>query len=140
MKDRDSLILSPIDNAEDVVEFLVNENETEVKIPLNMTFCKVADISVASNKTIFVDADQLVFPLVIRKWKTGDVFLPFGMDGKSKKVSKLFKDEKLSLIEKENTWLLCSENRVVWVIGIRADHRFRSSNTTKNILKIEFEN
>ncbi|QKJ63460.1 tRNA lysidine(34) synthetase TilS [Flavobacterium sp. M31R6] len=140
LKDRDSLILSPIEDIADEIEFLVNENETEVKIPLNMTFCKVADISVASNKTIFVDADQLVFPLVIRKWKTGDVFLPFGMDGKSKKVSKLFKDEKLSLIEKENTWLLCSENRVVWVIGIRADHRFRSSNTTKNILKIEFEN
>ncbi|PVX44435.1 tRNA(Ile)-lysidine synthase [Flavobacterium sp. 103] len=140
LKDRDSLILSPIEDVADEIEFLVNENETEVKIPLNMTFCKVADISVASNKTIFVDADQLVFPLVIRKWKTGDVFLPFGMDGKSKKVSKLFKDEKLSLIEKENTWLLCSENRVVWVIGIRADHRFRTSNATKNILKIEFEN
>lgn len=140
LKDRDSLILSPIDDSEKEIEFLVNENETEVNIPLNMTFCKAADISVATNKTIFVDADQLVFPLVIRKWKTGDIFLPFGMDGKSKKVSKLFKDEKLSLIEKENTWLLCSDNQIVWVIGIRADHRFRTSNTTKNILRIEFEN
>jgi tRNA(Ile)-lysidine synthase len=137
LKDRDSLILSPIEETADEIEFLVNENETEVKIPLNMTFCKVADISVASNKTIFVDADQLIFPLVIRKWKTGDVFLPFGMDGKSKKVSKFFKDEKLSLIEKENTWILCSDNQIVWIIGIRADHRFRTSNTTKNILKIE---
>ncbi|HEU4789122.1 MAG TPA: tRNA lysidine(34) synthetase TilS [Flavobacterium sp.] len=137
LKDRDSLILSPIDDSEKEIEFLVNENETEVNIPLNMTFCKVVDISVATNKTIFVDADQLVFPLVIRKWKTGDVFLPFGMDGKSKKVSKLFKDEKLSLIEKENTWLLCSDNQIVWIIGIRADHRFKTSNVTKNILKIE---
>jgi tRNA(Ile)-lysidine synthase len=139
LKDRDSLILSTIeDSTRNGIEFLVNENETEVKIPLKMTFCKAADISVASNKTIFVDADQLVFPLVIRKWKSGDAFQPFGMDGKSKKVSKLFKDEKLSLIEKENIWLLCSNNQIVWVIGIRADHRFRTSNTTKNILKIEF--
>ena len=140
LKDRDSLILSPLEDKEDEMEFLVNENETEVKIPLKMTFCKAADISVATNKTIFVDTDQLVFPLVIRKWKTGDVFLPFGMNGKSKKVSKLFKDEKLSLIEKENTWILCSNNQIVWVIGIRSDHRFRTSKTTKNILKIEFEN
>lgn len=140
LKDRDSLILSPVEDIEVEVEFLVNENETEVNIPLNMTFCKAADISVATNKTIFVDADQLVFPLVIRKWRAGDAFLPFGMDGKSKKVSKLFKDEKLSLIEKENTWLLCSKNQIVWVIGIRADHRFKTSNTTKNILRIEFEN
>jgi tRNA(Ile)-lysidine synthase len=137
LKDRDSLILSPIDDTEKEIEFLINENEAEVNIPLKMTFCKAADISVATNKTIFVDADQLVFPLVIRKWKTGDVFLPFGMDGKSKKVSKLFKDEKLSLIEKENTWLLCSNNQIVWIIGIRADHRFRTSNETKNILRIE---
>jgi tRNA(Ile)-lysidine synthase len=137
LKDRDFLILSPIEDTEDELEFLVNENETEINIPLNMTFCKVADISVASNKTIFVDADQLVYPLMIRKWKTGDFFMPFGMNGKSKKVSKLFKDEKLSLIEKENTWILCSGDQIVWVIGLRADHRFRTVNTTKNILKIE---
>ncbi|WP_281322231.1 tRNA lysidine(34) synthetase TilS [Flavobacterium aestivum] len=137
LKDRDSLILFPIDYSEKQEEFLINKNQTEVKIPLNMTFCKVADLSVASNRTIFVDEDQLDFPLVLRKWKTGDVFTPFGMDGKSKKVSKLFKDEKLSLIEKENTWLLCSNDQIVWVIGIRADNRFRTSNTTKNILKIE---
>jgi tRNA(Ile)-lysidine synthase len=140
LKDRDSLILSPIDHSEFQEEFLVNENQTEVKIPLNMTFCKVAGLSVASNKTIFVDADQLVFPLVLRKWKTGDVFTPFGMDGKSKKVSKFFKDEKLSLLEKESTWLLCSNDQIVWIIGRRADERFKTTNSTKNILKIEFEN
>jgi tRNA(Ile)-lysidine synthase len=137
LKDRDSLILSPIDHSDMEEEFLVNENQTEVKIPLNITFCKVADLSVVSNRTIFVDADQLVFPLVLRKWKTGDVFMPFGMDGKSKKVSKFFKDEKLSLLEKENTWLLCSNDQIVWIVGRRADDRFRTVNTTKNVLKIE---
>ena len=137
LKDRNSLILFPIDYSEIKEEFLVNKNQKEVKIPLNITFCKVEDISQGANRTIFVDADELVFPLVLRKWKTGDVFMPFGMNGKTKKVSKLFKDEKLSLIEKENTWLLCSKDQIVWVIGIRADDRFRTANTTKNILKIE---
>lgn len=137
LKDRDFLILSPIDDGEKEMVFLIKENVTEVNIPLNMTFCKAVGILVASNKTIFVDADQLVFPLVIRKWQSGDVFQPFGMNGKSKKLSKFFKDEKLSLIEKENTWLLCSNNQIVWVIGLRADHRFIASNATKNILKIE---
>lgn len=137
LKDRDSLILYPIDHSEIQEEFLINENQTEVKIPLNVTFSKVDHISQGSNRTIFVDADQLVFPLVLRKWKTGDVFMPFGMDGKSKKVSKLFKDDKLSLIEKENTWILCSNDQIVWIIGIRADNRFRTADKTKNILKIE---
>ena len=139
LKDRDFLILSPIGHLETQEEFFVNENQTEVKIPLNISFSKVTGLSVVTNKTIFVDADQLVYPLVLRKWKTGDAFMPFGMDGKSKKVSKLFKDEKLSLIEKENIWLLCSNNQIVWIVGIRADDRFRTTNETKNILKIEVE-
>jgi tRNA(Ile)-lysidine synthase len=139
LKDRDSLILFPIDHSKIQEEFLVNKNQTEVKIPLNITLCKVDDISQGSNRTIFVDADQLVFPLVLRKWKTGDFFMPFGMNGKSKKVSKLFKDEKLSLLEKENIWILCSNDQIVWVIGMRADDRFRTADTTKNILKIELE-
>lgn len=137
LKDRDSLIVYPINDSENTSEFFISEIESEVNVPLNLTLCKVADISVTSNTTIFVDADLLSYPLVIRKWKTGDTFIPFGMNGKKKKVSKLFKDEKLSLIEKENTWLLCSNDQIVWVIGIRADHQFRTVKTTKNILKIE---
>lgn len=137
LKDRNSLIVCPINEKESGAEFHISENQTEVNIPLKLSLCKVSDILIESNKTIFVDADRLVYPLVVRKWKTGDIFMPFGMEGKSKKVSKLFKDEKLSLIEKENTWILCSGDQIVWVIGIRADHRFRTVNTTKNILKIE---
>ena len=61
------------------------------------------------------------------------------MQGKSKKVSKFFKDEKLSLLEKESAWLLYSGNEIIWIIGIRQDERFRISDTTKNILKIQLE-
>jgi tRNA(Ile)-lysidine synthetase-like protein len=139
IKDRNSLILSPINFINEKEEFLIEENQKEVKIPLNLSFCKVTDISLVSNTTIFVAADKLQFPLVLRHWNEGDVFQPFGMEGKSKKVSKLFKDEKLSLIDKENTWILCSNNEIVWVIGIRQDERFRIENTTKNILKIQLE-
>jgi tRNA(Ile)-lysidine synthase len=137
LKDRHSLILSPMNLSESQEVFFITKNQTEVKIPLNLSLCKVADISVGSNKTIFVDEDQLQFPLVLRKWKTADFFVPFGMNGNSKKISKLFKDEKISVLEKENTWLLCSNDQIVWVIGIRADDRFRTINSTKNILKIE---
>nr|WP_314895730.1 tRNA lysidine(34) synthetase TilS [uncultured Flavobacterium sp.] len=139
LKDRDSLILSPMNFVNEKEEYLIDENQKEVKIPLNLSFCKVADISIVSNKTIFVDANKLQFPLVLRHWNDGDVFQPFGMEGKSKKVSKLFKDEKLSLIDKENTWLLCSNNEIVWVVGIRQDNRFRIENSTQNILKIQLE-
>ncbi|MFV8324252.1 tRNA lysidine(34) synthetase TilS [Flavobacterium sp. LS2R12] len=139
LKDRDSLILSSINFVNEKEEYAIDENQKEVNIPLNLTFCKVADISLTMNSAIFVDADKLQFPLVLRHWNEGDSFQPFGMDGKSKKVSKLFKDEKLSLLEKENSWLLCSNDQIVWIIGLRQDERFRIENTTKNILKIQLE-
>jgi tRNA(Ile)-lysidine synthase len=139
LKDRDSLILSPINFVNEKEEYSIDENQKEVNIPLNLTFCKVADISLTTNSAIFVDADKLQFPLVLRHWNEGDSFQPFGMNGKSKKVSKLFKDEKLSLLEKENSWLLCSDDQIVWIIGLRQDERFRIENTTKNILKIQLE-
>ncbi|MNF55509.1 tRNA(Ile)-lysidine synthase [compost metagenome] len=139
LKDRDSLILSPLNLENKNQEYLIENTQKQINIPLNLSFSKAAEISIVSNTTIFVDEDKLQFPLVLRHWREGDSFQPFGMEGKSKKVSKLFKDEKLSLIEKENTWLLCSNNQIVWVLGIRQDDRFKIDNTTKNLLKIQIE-
>ncbi|MFC6876977.1 tRNA lysidine(34) synthetase TilS [Flavobacterium myungsuense] len=137
LKDRKYLILSSLIQEDAIDEYFIEKNQSEVKIPLKLAICKVSDISLASNTIIFVDEDLLVFPLVLRKWKTGDFFQPFGMNGKEKKISKLFKDEKLSLLDKENTWLLCSNNQIVWVTGIRQDERYRIEKTTTNILKIQ---
>jgi len=139
LKNRDFLILSPINFEDEDEEYFINKNQNEVKVPLNLSFGKVADISNVSNTTIFVDEDKLWYPIVLRRWKDGDIFQPFGMEGKTKKVSKFFKDEKLSLIEKEKAWLLCSDNEIVWIIGIRQDERFKIKSTTKNILKIQLK-
>ncbi|ELY2010714.1 tRNA lysidine(34) synthetase TilS [Flavobacterium psychrophilum] len=135
LKDRDFLILSVIKELENEAYF-IKKNQKEVKIPLNFSICKVNDISSPKNTIIFVDEDKLQFPLTIRKRNEGDSFYPSGMKGK-KKLSKYFKDEKMSLIEKENTWLLCSKNKIVWVIGKRADQQFVANKTTQNIIKLE---
>jgi tRNA(Ile)-lysidine synthase len=87
-------------------------------------------------KVIFVDKDKLKLPLILRKWKEGDYFYPSGMTGR-KKISKYFKDEKFSLIDKENCWLLCSGDEIVWVVGKRSDRRFEIEQATNNIIKIE---
>nr|WP_315169740.1 tRNA lysidine(34) synthetase TilS [uncultured Flavobacterium sp.] len=136
LKDRDFFILSPIQEPEKEVYF-IEKNQDKVKIPLKLQFCKVADINKADSSAIFVDESKLAYPLVLRKWQEGDFFYPLGMNGKSKKVSKFFKDEKISLLDKENTWLLCSNDTIVWVIGMRADERFKVEYTTNTILKIE---
>ena len=139
LKDREQLILSPILGESDNELYFIEKGVAAVNIPLNLTFCKADDVLNASNSAIFVDEDKLTYPLILKRWEEGDVFQPFGMQGKSKKLSKLFKDEKLSLIEKENCWVLWSDNRVIWVVGIRQDERFRLEDATKNILKIALQ-
>ena len=88
---------------------------------------------------IFVDENKIQFPLTIRKWKEGDYFYPTGMKGK-KKVSKFFKDEKFTLFQKQDTWILESNNQIVWIIGHRADERFKTENTTQTIIQITYNN
>ena len=139
LKNRGFLILSPINIEDKKEEYYIFKDQKEIDSPLNLSFSKVADIGIGSNRAIFVDEDKLHFPLVLRRWNEGDTFQPFGMEGKSKKVSKIFKDEKLSLIDKENTWLLCSDDKIIWIIGIRQDERFKIEKTTKNRVQIQWQ-
>ncbi len=138
LKNRDFLILSPLRSQNETAEFTINENQKDVNVPIKLSFCEATDISHMPNNTIFVDAENIKFPLVLRKWNEGDIFQPLGMNGQSKKVSKHFKDEKLSLLEKENTWLLLSKQTIVWIVGSRQDERFKVTNTTKHIIQIAF--
>jgi tRNA(Ile)-lysidine synthase len=137
LKDRNELILFPKQNEIEPSNFLISKDQREIKFPLNISFFNVDDISVNTTNTIFVDEGKLQFPLEMRKWEEGDWFYPLGMNGK-KKLSKFFKDEKFSLLDKSTTWLLCSENQIVWVIGKRQDERFKVTEETTKILKINY--
>ena len=138
IKDRDYLLLSELVNEEQQT-IIILKSDIQVQTPFGVLFFdEVNAILETSKNTIYVDKDALKYPLQLRKWQEGDVFYPLGMSGK-KKLSKYFKDEKLSLLDKENTWLLCSENTIVWVVNRRADNRFRITENTKQILKIELK-
>ena len=136
LKNRTELIVFPKKNSVEVEHYTIEKDKKYVKIPLNLSFCKVSDISHQSSNTIFVDEDKLRFPLELRKWSDGDFFYPLGMTGK-KKVGKFFKDEKFSLIDKSSAWILYSDNQIVWIIGIRQDERFKIVENTTNILQIK---
>lgn len=141
LKDRGYLILSEIDkhvilNACEE-SFSISKDQKQIKTPLGILFFDETDALFGKRTNIiFVDKEKLKFPLTFRKWKKGDYFYPFGMKGK-KKLSKYFKDEKLSLIDKETAWVLCSGDDIVWVVGRRADDRFKVAQNSTQILKIE---
>ncbi|MDP5082364.1 MAG: tRNA lysidine(34) synthetase TilS [Winogradskyella sp.] len=109
----------------------------KIETPIgNLTFEPVESISMPSHNVIYIDKEKLKFPLEFRPWREGDTFQPIGMKG-NKKISKYLKDEKLSLVEKENIWVLTSANAIVWVVGKRADERYKVTEQTKNIIKIQ---
>ncbi|MDD3722888.1 MAG: tRNA lysidine(34) synthetase TilS [Lutibacter sp.] len=149
LKDREVLILSKILQQEEIERYEIEENTTEIHTPITLKFKtitilfdnknhqnKVLEELIFDDKnTISIDFDKIKFPLILRKWQKGDYFFPIGLNGK-KKISKFFKDEKLSLTDKENVWLLCSKNEIIWVVGKRMDDRFKVTKTTSKILKI----
>lgn len=140
IKDRKHLILTDRnDDESNKVVYTINKTDKTFKFPMGVLFFDEVDtISKQPKTTIFVDADTLQYPLTLRRWQEGDTFYPIGMTGK-KKLSKYFKDEKLSLVDKEHILLLCSGDDIIWVIGKRGDGRFKVTKKTKHILKITLD-
>ena len=92
----------------------------------------------STNSIALLDAGKIQFPLLLRKWKTGDYFYPLGMK-KKKKINRFLIDQKLSLTEKENIWLIESAQHIIWIAGHRIDDRFKVSDSTKKVLRITIE-
>lgn len=134
VKDRTHLILSPIETELEEV-FWVSDDVKELEHPISLKLQNVKAVENTGRNIIYLDKEKLNFPLQLRNWEKGDYFYPYGMKGK-KKLSKFFKDEKVDVISKEKQWLLCSDDAIVWVVGRRADERFKVEGSTKEILKI----
>ena len=137
LKNRDGLILAEKTKIKNEHIYYINKGDTILKSPFLCNITQVDKVLELSPNNLYVDFEKLVFPLKLRLWKDGDYFFPSGMKGK-KKLSKFFKDEKLSLIAKEKVWVLLSENSILWVVGMRSDGRFKVDDKTKHILKITY--
>jgi tRNA(Ile)-lysidine synthase len=124
-------------------QFFITEDTKAVEHPVKLTFKilkNVKNLPVSPNPAMaYLDFDKLEFPLLLRRWKNGDKFIPLGMKN-FKKISDFFIDNKLSVFEKEHTWLLVSSGKIAWITGKRLDDRFKVTEKTRNILVIKSDN
>ncbi len=147
LKNREELLVTPLKSTIEKT-YYIEKGQGKIEVPIQMEFEYQQLVFDGKTKEtpfsewlldvdfMLFDAEKLMFPLELRKWRKGDYFYPIGMKGK-KKISKYFKDEKFSQYEKEQTWLLCSEDAVVWIVGHRMDERFKVTAETRELFKIK---
>lgn len=135
LKNRDELIISPIEKATDSI-YKIPKKAKSISEPIHLKFKDLENPGDFSSNTVYLDKEKLNQTLYVRKWQKGDYFYPIGMNGK-KKLSNFFKDSKMSLLEKEATWLLCDGDHIIWIIGSRMDDRYKITPKTTTILEVK---
>lgn len=137
LKNRNWLIIAPNQNVESQT-ILVEEKDKKVRFDQGEISVEMLAITNSkpqtTNYVVQLNAAEIKFPLLLRKWKQGDYFYPLGMQ-KKKKLSRFFTDQKLSLTQKEKTWVIELDKKIIWVVGLRIDDRFKITGSTKNILQ-----
>ena len=121
VKDRELLLIEPLQEA------------TKPKLTMKEYEHTPGFVIPRDKNTACFDADKLQHPLSLRLFRQGDTFVPFGMKGR-KKVSDYLTDRKFSLLRKERQWILCCGDDIIWLVGERADNRFRVDEGTKKVL------
>lgn len=142
LKDRHCLIITETgqEESDSSTETNIDEAVNEITKPIHLKFSSLTnsdEFQIPKTGNIaLLNASKLNYPLKLRKWREGDAFVPYGMNH-NKKLSDYFIDNKFSIVEKENAWLLLSGNTIVWLVGHRIANPFRITNDTEEILRIE---
>ena len=140
--DREKIFLNVLTDSNELEECSIEEGVDEILNPLHLYFSILnisQDFIIDTNPlTAQLDYNKLKFPLTLRKWRTSDSFHPLGMKG-SKLLSDFFIDNKLSIPDKENIWLLVSGSQIVWVVGMRISEKFKVEKSSSVVLKIEWK-
>lgn len=133
------LIIAPRGSERSVIP--VEEDEKQLSFEGGSLQLEKADASsfkmLKDENLAQLDAKEIRFPLILRRWKQGDYFYPLGMR-KKKKLARFFIDIKLAKHQKENVWVLESDKKIIWVVGHRIDDRFKITPATKEMLILRF--
>lgn len=122
LRNRDSLVLE-----------LREEPETALSLVIEAVDREELKADFSDRTKAFLDADKVTGTLTLRKWQSGDRFIPYGMKG-YKKVRDYLRDGKFSLFEKQEQCVVCMGEEIVWLVNERCDQRFCVTAATRRVL------
>ena len=137
--DRGAILVSRIEDDDDC-EVIVERDDMRSYCGNSVLYYEHTDIDNVNEYRLpsdiaLIDESKLQYPLRLRRWRDGDSFVPFGMNGR-KKVGDFLTDHKISIIERKRQFVLLSGEDIVWIVGHRIDDRFRIDSNTEAVLKI----
>ncbi len=88
-----------------------------------------------SRKKEYISGDSIKGNFLLRRWKNGDKFFPLGLGG-SKKISDFLNEQRIPSSKKRDQLVLTNENKIVWVVGLRLDDRYKITKQTKKVFEL----
>ncbi len=137
---RGRLLLKELSCSDTVArEYPVSLRE-DIDVPVKLRVAVVPAVGFRPEKdgsVLYLDASVLEGSprFALRRWRRGDRMIPYGMKG-SKKLSDVFTDLKLSLLDKQNLWILTRDSRILWIVGLRASALYPVTDATERIVEV----
>ena len=137
-KERDCIIVNRKNKTEEFKPVSLStgeEIETGGKILSVKMSDRIPEKFLGNKLKEYISADKLNGNFVLRRWKAGDRFVPFGFKG-SKKISDFLNGQKIPTSKKKEQLVLTYRGQIVWVLGLRLDDRFKITNNTKKVFEL----
>lgn len=139
--DRNRIIIEPLEDGFIATEVFLHNKSGEISVPLRLKWEVIKALPggfrfPTDNQSHLLNAENLKWPLKLRKWQPGDSFVPFGMKGR-KKISDFLIDEKIDRFEKERVYVLMAGNEICCIPGYRISENFRIRDSKHEVLKLQ---
>lgn len=142
IKEKDEIVFNPIRRDENIVfeydihcSSRINVKELGIEVKVEMITNK-SEINLDNPGVIYMDDEDVAYPLKLRNFRDGDRIQPLGMHG-TKKVKSYFIDKKIPRLQRKKIPLLVDQQSVIWIAGMAISDRVKIKERTKKVLKIE---